>query len=125
MMWNYFTLRHVPRDSAPCEFASYWWNQPIDNTDKRLMLHRCKTEIESLEFNILAVQELEPIYKPNGDIHKTKMSERTKLIKKWEKEIKNFTKWYDSYKMKGAKVTFTSEDFRKYWLYSSQFIVKE
>lgn len=124
MSWNYFNLREYPvRDTQPSHFASWKESQPIDKMDKMLMLQRCKLEIECLKYNIESVKELPPITKSDGSVHKTKMSIRTSLIKKWENEVKIFQSWFDEYKMKDKKLIYTCESFRKTWMHSSQFVV--
>lgn len=124
MSWNYFTLRQYPIKEAPYRFASWKESQPIDRLEKMLMLQRCKLEIECIEHNIIEINELPPILKPDGEVHKTNMAIRTRIIKMLEKEKKLYQDWFDEYKMQNKKLLYTNESFRKTWLYSSQFVKK-
>lgn len=125
MAWNYFTLRSYPVKDAPCHFASWRESQPMDAMDKMLMLQRCKLEIECMDHNIEEALKLPDILKPDGYIHKTNMNKRKQIIKKMEKERKLFQEWFDEYKKKNKKLLYISEDFRKTWMHSSQFVLKD
>jgi hypothetical protein len=72
-----------------------------DRQQEIALLKFAKLEAQCLRENIEEAKKLPPITKKDGSIHKTKMKEREATIKRWEKEIEQLRKFFNTHKIGG------------------------
>jgi len=80
-----------------------------DREQEIALLKFAKFNAQCLKHNIEELEKLEPIYKSDGTIHKTKMKEREVLKRRFENEYKRLKRWFNEHKMKGE-----SNDYKRY-----------
>ncbi len=73
------------------------------------LLKFAKLEAQCNKYNIQEAKKLEPVYKSNGEIHKTKMKQKDTIINGWIKEQKKLKQFFIEHQHKGS-----TNDWKRY-----------
>ena len=86
----------------------------IANREQEIALLKfAKLEASCNKHNIQEARKLEPVYKTDGTIHKTKAKQQQTIINGWIKEQKKLKQFFLSHQYEGDKNDYKRYKFRK------------